>query len=779
MADPSSSAYTDNTALSSYISNFISQHSGSSLLYASYQSPWNHYNSSVYKKGKSNSAYYYYCNLIFLLGQSIPANRSRIVFQQIMFRNVSGNTLMWNSVSGPKAILYLRNHVNSSSEYSYNVGSAIPRFPLEGKVAKDPQVTHSWETNVNHNDNGTLVLDVYSKWDADESATSTNKYYPVDFNLPVDQVTLPTIPRASELSALTNLTIANKTGYIGGTITAKADFYHILKYKLASEANYTEAFRGQLATGTHSFSSSWIPYTSILAKMPNDKTATLNVLLETYSDNGYTSLTGSAIQNGTVAIDVSQAIFKPTIVLSNQRINTSVLGLILADGNTKMQAHYQTTKDSTAGSVTTYFAIEGNGAISTACTTATSGDIITDYLPAKSQNYTFRIRANAVDSRGIDSGYVYGETVTVLGYNKPSITPLYYRVAANQSSVKDMAGDWAYINILYSLGDNSSYDGANYISANDPRHIKTYSIYEADPVTGNRTLVTSGTLNFGENWIQLAKDRDLDFSIRIYDQVSYAEVNLNVAKAIITFEVVDEDRTGQNIGMAFFGSAEANKVKFGKPVHVKSGNVYLPVYASEFHGDLVGNADTATLADEATNATNAANADTAAKLGSSSKGGSNTPIYLNNGSPEVGNEYVPKTGGAYSGNVTSTGSIVGARDILWEGTTQGGNNINLDVSAYKQIRVWFHMYAITFPVDVDLDKVPLNDVSTSYPDWYSSSNSGSYYANRAETYYGVVLVNPAKTIVRIHYIAFYYGTSYNARNNNASYFAYRIEGLRR
>lgn len=141
--------------------------------------------------------------------------------------------------------------------------------------------------------------------------------------------------------------------------------------------------------------------------------------------------------------------------------------------------------------------------------------------------------------------------------------------------------------------------------------------------------------------------------------------------------------------------------------------------------------------------------------------------------------YLPKTGGDLTGDVTSTGSIVGAPDVLWEGTMQGGNDITLDVSAYKQIRVWFHTYAITFPVDVDLTLVPNNDVSTAYPDWYASSGMGAYYTNRAETYYGVVLVNPAKTTVRIHYIAFYYGTSYNARNNNANYFAYRVEGLRR
>ena len=142
-------------------------------------------------------------------------------------------------------------------------------------------------------------------------------------------------------------------------------------------------------------------------------------------------------------------------------------------------------------------------------------------------------------------------------------------------------------------------------------------------------------------------------------------------------------------------------------------------------------------------------------------------------------DYLPKTGGDLTGDVTSTGSIVGAPDVLWEGTMQGGNDITLDVSAYKQIRVWFHTYAITFPVDVDLTIVPNNDVSTAYPDWYASSGMGAYYTNRAETYYGVVLVNPAKTTVRIHYIAFYYGTSYNARNNNANYFAYRVEGLRR
>ncbi len=115
---------------------------------------------------------------------------------------------------------------------------------------------------------------------------------------------------------------------------------------------------------------------------------------------------------------------------------------------------------------------------------------------------------------------------------------------------------------------------------------------------------------------------------------------------------------------------------------------------------------------------------------------------------------------------------------VWTGTLQGGSNQSVDVSAFSRIKIYFVSYSSAGQFEIDLTtQTPTPQVS-GQP--YAGSGVCPYYASsnsRIETHVCKASVSTAKTTVYNDWQGYYYGTTYTARNSNASYYIYRIDGI--
>jgi len=714
---------------------------------------------SIFKpKSEGGSSIFEYYVTVDILSQSI-ANNTTTFRVDLCMLTTTGSNQQWSTSApyAPSSSLSI-----DGVAFDSDVNSESSKYSIsDGKIktywrSQVPLVIASKTMTVAHNSDGEKTLSVAYNWI--RGSGSTTAYYPKSFATPsAYTVVLPTISRVGMVESDSAVLISSENGSFPYAVRVYVNgWYYRLKYTVeGGESGYVWGYNSS-GVATNPVSKSvgvtnlTLGFGDLLDKITSATVKNVIFTLETYSDSSGSVLVGSSTR--TVMVSIDSTVFRPTLSLGSIIPNTTPIQNKLIAGKSSAKMPFTATKPRGASSVTSIFNASVGGLVASSIQ-GLSGVVVSQDLPASASDYNYSIRGRAVDGRNVSSlGEVVSGVVSVYGYTAPSIEGSAIRVQSNGSTVEDGAGEWVYVR--FKITALSSVGGSNSIVAN------TVSCKFSSQNYNEQPLALSLVDGEYRAWIDLSADDVGIVAVSGADTVLNASsdvvsVTYRVPMAMYPLDLYD-DGTAQNMGVGLAGAmAEANKVKSAKPIY------------ADFIGDLTGTA------------TNSESALVSDKLGSSSKGGVNQPIYLNGGLPQVGNEYVPKGGGSFTGNVDSSGSIIGARDILWEGTMQGGNNIDLDVSGYSQIRVWFHMYALTFPVDVDLMKVPNNDVSTTYPDWYAGSGMGAYYTNRAETYYGVVLVNPAKSIVRIHYVAFYYGTSYNARNNNSNYYAYRVEGLRK
>lgn len=116
--------------------------------------------------------------------------------------------------------------------------------------------------------------------------------------------------------------------------------------------------------------------------------------------------------------------------------------------------------------------------------------------------------------------------------------------------------------------------------------------------------------------------------------------------------------------------------------------------------------------------------------------------------------------------------------VLWSGTLQGGNIISLaDVAKYcRVLKIYAQSYAGSIVFEMDLIHASTN-----------TSTAGNVYARTGvsihiatvspETHYCECEVVRNKNQFYCRNMGFIVGTTNNARNNNSSYFVYKIEGI--
>lgn len=114
---------------------------------------------------------------------------------------------------------------------------------------------------------------------------------------------------------------------------------------------------------------------------------------------------------------------------------------------------------------------------------------------------------------------------------------------------------------------------------------------------------------------------------------------------------------------------------------------------------------------------------------------------------------------------------------IWTGTLQGQSAMTLNMSAYSRIKVFFVSFASGGSFEVDLTQTVPSPQTSGSP--YCGTGIIAYYAsNRVETHICKVSVGSTKQDITNDWQGYYYGTTYQARNGNSSYYIYRIDAIK-
>ena len=700
--------------------------------------------------------------------QSTQNNQSTLTYSLTLTKN--SGTGLWNNNSCPYSISIDGSVVASGSfTYDFRGTSAGYTITLKGSTT----------TTVNHNSDGTKTVACSA------SVNMDNEPYVYVMN-PSGDLALTTIPRASDVS-VSNYSIANTTGSISATITSKANFYHRWRWQMNDGTWSAWANKGLISSTTSTVT---VANTTLLAQLPSATSGSFNIEVATYSDSGYATLIGTKSATATVSVNTSN--IKPSVSLGNIGLNSSPISGYAVAGYSKVQSAWTTTNSSGASGVTTYFTTS-HGSLATTSSTSTSGTTVSGVIPSASANYTLTLSAYAKDSRGAQSSTV-SKTITVYGYTPPTATLTAYRVASSSSTTEDGAGTYAYVTFSGAVG--ASVNGQNTIQS-------TTCTYSGS---------ISGTATSGGHYA-LADTQTVTFTVTVTDKVTSSTAQKTISTAIYALDLYDDGQG--HVGVGLGAIAQSEKIVAGLPIEV-SGSVTATLFN--------GNATSATSATNATNATNANNVNVTATnpttysvYGVPFHSGVNTgnkALRANNGiryatlegttSADgagiliLGNEIASGTAGNKFGRLciynknaryinlqphsslntdrnqylpNASGTLAIQDTVLWTGSLTGTNSIDLNISAYKRIRI-YAQYATTQQMIWEIDVTKLHATTQ-----YRCNHCELSWLDTA-WFHTIFELSASKARITLNnvYNMNTSGTTY-AQNNSTAYQIYQIDGI--
>lgn len=700
--------------------------------------------------------------------QSTQNNQSTLTYSLTLTKN--SGTGLWNNNSCPYSISIDGSVVASGSfTYDFRGTSAGYTITLKGSTT----------TTVNHNSDGTKTVACSA------SVNMDNEPYVYVMN-PSGDLTLTTIPRASDVS-VSNYSIANTTGSISATITSKANFYHKWRWQMNDGTWSAWANKGLISSTTSTVT---VANTTLLAQLPSATSGSFNIEVATYSDSGYATLIGTKSATATVSVNTSN--IKPSVSLGNIGLNSSPISGYAVAGYSKVQSAWTTTNSSGASGVTTYFTTS-HGSLATTSSTSTSGTTVSGVIPSASANYTLTLSAYAKDSRGAQSSTV-SKTITVYGYTPPTATLTAYRVASSSSTTEDGAGTYAYVTFSGAVG--ASVNGQNTIQS----------------TTCSYSGSISGTATSGGHYA-LADTQTVTFTVTVTDKVTSSTAQKTISTAIYALDLYDDGQG--HVGVGLGAIAQSEKIVAGLPIEV-SGSVT----ATSFNG----NATSATSATSATTATNANNVNVTATNPTtysvysvpfhSGVNTGNKALRANNGiryatlegttSADgagiliLGNEIASGTAGNKFGRLciynknaryinlqphsslntdrnqylpNASGTLAIQDTVLWTGSLTGTNSIDLNISAYKRIRI-YAQYATTQQMIWEIDVTKLHATTQ-----YRCNHCELSWLDTA-WFHTIFELSASKARITLNnvYNMNISGTTY-AQNNSTAYQIYQIDGI--
>lgn len=281
--------------------------------------------------------------------------------------------------------------INGGAETEYTVSYTLPKGTTKTIVDKTITVTH--------NANGTGTVKVRTWMDTSISAGVVEKS---------ETLTLTTIPRASTLSYVSNVTLGNICT-VRWTPLSKG-FYYKIKFAVGDWSLTTAAINPNITT-LYTNASYGISMEAA-HQFPNSKDADMTVTLYTYSDEACTKQVGSASTAKCKVYIPENDYTVPAVAMSLSPVSTlseNFNGLYIQN-KTKVQANFTGTEAKYGASISS-------------CSMTVDGKTYGNpYLSDLLSKYgTIPVKGTAVDSRGFSASSP--QNINVIPYSKPSLVP--------------------------------------------------------------------------------------------------------------------------------------------------------------------------------------------------------------------------------------------------------------------------------------------------------------------------------------------------------------------
>ena len=281
--------------------------------------------------------------------------------------------------------------INGGAEKEYSVSYTLPKGTT--KTIVDTTIT------VTHNNNGTGTVKVRTWMNTGISADVVEKSQTIN---------LTTIPRASTLSYVSNVTLGNICT-VQWTPRSK-DFRFKIKFKVENWSLTTVAIHPNVTT-LYTNASYGISIDA-LHQFTNSKSADMIVTLYTYSDAECTKQIGEASTANCKVYAPEHEEILPTVVINLSPVSSlsAQFDGLYIQNKTKVQASFEGSKAKYSASILSHsMIVDGK----------TYGSPYQSDLLAKSG--TISVIGTALDSRGFSSDIP--QEISVIPYAKPSIVP--------------------------------------------------------------------------------------------------------------------------------------------------------------------------------------------------------------------------------------------------------------------------------------------------------------------------------------------------------------------
>ncbi len=281
--------------------------------------------------------------------------------------------------------------INGGAEKEYSVSYTLPKAST--KTIVDNTIT------VTHTDNGSGTVKVRTWMDTGINAGEVEKS---------ETITLTSIPRASTISYVSNVTLGNLCT-VRWTPASKS-FRYKMKFSVGGWSLTTIAIHPDITT-LYTNASYGISMDAA-HQFPNSKEADMTVTLYTYSDEACTKQVGAANTAKCKVFIPENGYTLPSVVMSLSPVSSlsdKFNGLYIQN-KTKVQANFKGSEAKYSASVSKC-SLNVNGV-------AYNEPYLSDLL---SKSGTVSVKGIAVDSRGCSNSL--SQKITVVPYSKPSLIP--------------------------------------------------------------------------------------------------------------------------------------------------------------------------------------------------------------------------------------------------------------------------------------------------------------------------------------------------------------------
>lgn len=447
--------------------------------------------------------------------------------------NNTSNVTVTFSIAGPWAASFYE----WSTSYGIIIDGSVKKTGSSSPYISTSYVTLlTWTGNITHSSDGSKNISV-GVYLTNGSANYLPKQYTSNSPLSMGSVTLTTIPRASAITSVGNVTLGNKCNV--KWTPASAAFKYKLKFSLGGWS-YTTDFISPNSTNAYTYANYTIPNTSdLLDDIPNSTTGTMTATLTTYNSSG-TQIGSTNSKAFTVTVPSSVVPIVGTITLNPVDITTKdgTSRNILVQGKNQLMISVSGCSAGTGSTIRSY-TFSGPGiSIATTNTSATT----TVLSNTGTLTYTIKV----TDRRGRTASKT--ATINCYAYSAPYFKS-FSAIRTDANGNADTNG--TYIKCSYDLG---------YSPVNGTNNATVKIMYKQSTASAYSSVVaqTSSTNTSGSKLLSsMSENSTYTIYATIIDNYSGTKSTKTVSVSSVTRVM---NITSDGTGIAFGKMAESSNL---------------------------------------------------------------------------------------------------------------------------------------------------------------------------------------------------------------------------